>query len=452
MARNLLSSSANGAIWPDSRNLFAEEVFSLPPVKRYAIKLFQLENAKTHFFASILKPISTNLYILLLIRATISGLWQVLPYIVNSCNLLYVLLSTRKDIFVCKPFHFKKKNTSTTCLLPSHTPITSVILQPFHEIYSITYSILTKERTFIAMSSVDHEEVQPPAPENSSSTTKILAQSPQHESTETQNTQNDNTYRSPLTTTSKSAHSSPNSSVNQDDQELSKIASNEKKSASDSTSSKSGLVSPSSCSVSSNENIIPQSSSNQDILIQSTEKNAVKPPNVTSAMGDKVSISTTVRGNEGVQQEHITKPEVVRSINPIASLHKKVQGRERSNSVPSSLISNRTHTSPRAQPSTTSKSSNLRRGKWTAEEEAYVARVIQDFNNGHLNAPAGTTLRTYLSDKLNCDPMRITKKFTGEACIGKRVFHPAVRCPNNADVIDKDQVRIYVYIFSYKNI
>ena len=61
----------------------------------------------------------------------------------------------------------------------------------------------------------------------------------------------------------------------------------------------------------------------------------------------------------------------------------------------------------------------LRRGKWTLEEEAFVARVIQDFNSGYLRAPAGTTLRTYLSEKLNCDPMRITKKFTGDACIGK---------------------------------
>lgn len=82
----------------------------------------------------------------------------------------------------------------------------------------------------------------------------------------------------------------------------------------------------------------------------------------------------------------------------------------------------------------------LRRGKWTVEEEAYVARVIQDFNSGFLDAPAGTTLRTYLSDKLQCDPMRITKKFTGDACIGKRVFHPAVRTPNNAAAIDKAQV------------
>jgi hypothetical protein len=87
------------------------------------------------------------------------------------------------------------------------------------------------------------------------------------------------------------------------------------------------------------------------------------------------------------------------------------------------------------------KSKNLlRRGKWTVEEEAYVARVIQDFNSGFLDAPAGTTLRTYLSEKLQCDPMRITKKFTGDSCIGKRVFHPAVRSPSNASAIDKAQV------------
>ena len=69
-----------------------------------------------------------------------------------------------------------------------------------------------------------------------------------------------------------------------------------------------------------------------------------------------------------------------------------------------------------------------------------MARVIQDFNSGFLNAPAGTTLRSYLSEKLQCDPMRITKKFTGDACIGKRVFHPAVRSPSNAAAIDKAQV------------
>mmetsp|Transcript_7056 Transcript_7056/g.14322 ORF Transcript_7056/g.14322 Transcript_7056/m.14322 type:complete len:292 (+) Transcript_7056:225-1100(+) len=68
--------------------------------------------------------------------------------------------------------------------------------------------------------------------------------------------------------------------------------------------------------------------------------------------------------------------------------------------------------------------SGLRRGKWSAEEEQYVSAIIFRFNQGTLPVPAGTTLRSYLSDKLNCDPMRITKKFTGEEAIGKRVFKP----------------------------
>lgn len=90
-----------------------------------------------------------------------------------------------------------------------------------------------------------------------------------------------------------------------------------------------------------------------------------------------------------------------------------------------------------------------RRGKWTVEEEEYVARVIQDFNSGFLNAPAGYTLRSYLSDKLQCDPMRITKKFTGESCIGKRVFHPAVRSAANSGSIDKAQVCVCTFPFDF---
>jgi hypothetical protein len=102
------------------------------------------------------------------------------------------------------------------------------------------------------------------------------------------------------------------------------------------------------------------------------------------------------------------------------------------------------HSSPFIGPerSTKSRGGSIRRGKWTAEEETYVARVIQDFNSGFLNAPAGTTLRSYLSDKLQCDPMRITKKFTGDSCIGKRVFHPVVRSAANASSVDKAQVWI----------
>lgn len=65
---------------------------------------------------------------------------------------------------------------------------------------------------------------------------------------------------------------------------------------------------------------------------------------------------------------------------------------------------------------------SLRRGKWTPEEEAYANRLIYEFKAGLLPLTDGTTLRTFLSKLLNCDPMRISKKFVGSNCIGKQVF------------------------------
>lgn len=62
---------------------------------------------------------------------------------------------------------------------------------------------------------------------------------------------------------------------------------------------------------------------------------------------------------------------------------------------------------------------DLRRGKWTIEEENYSNRLITEFKQGLLPLTDGTTLRTFLSKLLNCDPMRISKKFVGAKCIGK---------------------------------
>jgi hypothetical protein len=45
-----------------------------------------------------------------------------------------------------------------------------------------------------------------------------------------------------------------------------------------------------------------------------------------------------------------------------------------------------------------------------------------EFKAGLLPLTDGTTLRTFLSKLLNCDPMRISKKFVGSNCIGKQVF------------------------------
>ena len=85
-----------------------------------------------------------------------------------------------------------------------------------------------------------------------------------------------------------------------------------------------------------------------------------------------------------------------------------------------------TSASSSSSPTNDQQQVNVRRGKWTSEEEAYVTRLIDEFKKGTLPIPNGITLRTFLSKLLNCDPMRISKKFVGNNCIGKVFTLP---CP-----------------------
>jgi hypothetical protein len=64
-----------------------------------------------------------------------------------------------------------------------------------------------------------------------------------------------------------------------------------------------------------------------------------------------------------------------------------------------------------------------RSGKWTTEEEEYARYLIECFDKGILRGPEkGTSLRSYLAKVLNCDPMRISKKYVGMMRIGKRFY------------------------------
>ncbi|OQR82570.1 hypothetical protein ACHHYP_15855 [Achlya hypogyna] len=71
----------------------------------------------------------------------------------------------------------------------------------------------------------------------------------------------------------------------------------------------------------------------------------------------------------------------------------------------------------------------FRKGKWTDEESVYAERMTHYFKEGLLPLEKGTMLRMYLAEKLNCEPMRITKKFTGDECIGKQIFRPLPPTP-----------------------
>ena len=61
----------------------------------------------------------------------------------------------------------------------------------------------------------------------------------------------------------------------------------------------------------------------------------------------------------------------------------------------------------------------LRKGTWTQEEHQYATREIQDFKDGILSITPGTSLRSYLAKQLNCNSMRITKKYSKTENIGK---------------------------------
>lgn len=66
-------------------------------------------------------------------------------------------------------------------------------------------------------------------------------------------------------------------------------------------------------------------------------------------------------------------------------------------------------------------------GKWTREEEEYTSRLINDFEQGLLppETPVFKSMRMWLASELNCCPMRISKKFKGELCIGKKRYSPS---------------------------
>lgn len=66
---------------------------------------------------------------------------------------------------------------------------------------------------------------------------------------------------------------------------------------------------------------------------------------------------------------------------------------------------------------------HLRSGKWLPAEENYALLLVTLFERGVISdcVDGITTLRTYLSQKLHCAPMRISKKFAGRG-IGKLVY------------------------------
>ena len=62
------------------------------------------------------------------------------------------------------------------------------------------------------------------------------------------------------------------------------------------------------------------------------------------------------------------------------------------------------------------------------EEEQFIAAIILDFERGFLDIPAGFHLRKFISSVLNCEHMRISKKFKGTERLGKKVLQTPSYC------------------------
>jgi len=93
---------------------------------------------------------------------------------------------------------------------------------------------------------------------------------------------------------------------------------------------------------------------------------------------------------------------------------------------------------------------SVRSGKWSPEEESYANQLVADFEKGILiDCEDGCTLRSYLARRLNCAPMRISKKFAGR-CIGKMAF---AKKPVEQDVLEASLLQLEdLYIKSCRSV
>lgn len=74
------------------------------------------------------------------------------------------------------------------------------------------------------------------------------------------------------------------------------------------------------------------------------------------------------------------------------------------------------------------------------EEEQFANALIEEFEKGSIrDCENGCTLRAYLSKKLHCAPMRISKKYAGKS-IGKHVFLSRISPMNGRNRMDANGI------------
>lgn len=88
--------------------------------------------------------------------------------------------------------------------------------------------------------------------------------------------------------------------------------------------------------------------------------------------------------------------------------------------LPSPALSSSSIKSP-SSPQTPLSPSCSRSGPWCKEEEEYAAALIDCFLHGILDLAEGTSLRAFLASRLQCNPMRISKKLASDSIAHVRI-------------------------------
>lgn len=84
---------------------------------------------------------------------------------------------------------------------------------------------------------------------------------------------------------------------------------------------------------------------------------------------------------------------------------------------------------------------HVRTGQWAREEEEYALKIFDLFQKGIApNIPDGVTMRALLATVLNCSPMRVSKKFSGEQAIGKRSYRRRLIHPHSGEVLREIEI------------
>ncbi|KAJ8575579.1 hypothetical protein ON010_g3634 [Phytophthora cinnamomi] len=79
--------------------------------------------------------------------------------------------------------------------------------------------------------------------------------------------------------------------------------------------------------------------------------------------------------------------------------------------TPFNVNKNRSNSEDATESAEAETSSEVKQGRWTADEEQYASSLIRAVNSGEVVLPPNVSVRKFIADSLQCKTMRVSKKF-----------------------------------------